>query len=137
MAGKFENKKVYVETDFNNIILVDPNKLEDSFYPEGKPRLVDHEDMVMYANLETKIIPRTKLAVGQSFDVVNTTIASFAGGDESLNLNFLRPKGKNVFDTSWTDEFTGKDSRKGGGANQKIEYSETVNGEKKIRTRIR
>ena len=42
MAGKFENKKVYVETDFNNIILVDPNKLEDSFYPEGKPRLVDH-----------------------------------------------------------------------------------------------
>ena len=136
MAGKFENKKVYVETDFNNIILVDPNKLEDSFYPEGKPRLVDHEDMVMYANLETKIIPRTKLAVGQSFDVVNTTIASFAGGDESLNLNFLRPKGKNVFDTSWTDEFTGKDSRKGGGTNQKIEYSETVNGEKKIRTRI-
>jgi hypothetical protein len=136
MAGKFENKKVYVETDFNNIILVDPNKLDDPFYPDGKPRLVDHEDLVMYANLETKIIPRTKLAVGQSFDVVNTSIASFANGDEDLNLNFLRPKGKNAFDTSWTDEFTGKDTRKGGGVNQKIEYSETTNGTKKIRSRI-
>lgn len=140
MAGNFDNKTVFVETDYNNIILIDPNKLsvkKTNSNPEGyEDRLVDHEDLVMYANLETKIIPRTKLANGQSFDIINTTIASFASGDENLDLNFLKPKNKTVFDSSWTDELTGKDTRKGKGANQKIEYSVTQNGKPQIRSRI-
>lgn len=140
MAGNFENRTIYVETDYNNIILVDPNKLSVPITkdnPNGYvDRLVDHEDLVMYANLETKVIPRTKLADGVSFDIINTTIASFANGDENNDLNFLKPKNKTAFDSSWTDEFTGKDTRNFAGANQKVEYSVTQNGKPQIRSRI-
>ena len=140
MAGNFENRTIYVETDYNNIILVDPNKLSVPITKDNPngfiDRLVDHEDLVMYANLETKIIPRTKLADGVSFDVINTTIASFSNGDENNDLNFLKPKNKVAFDSSWTDEFTGKDTRNFAGANQKVEYSVTQNGKPQIRSRI-
>jgi hypothetical protein len=140
MAGNFENRTIYVETDYNNIILVDPNKLAVPITKDNPngfiDRLVDHEDLVMYANLETKIIPRTKLADGVTFDVINTTIASFSNGDENNDLNFLKPKNKVAFDSSWTDEFTGKDTRNFAGANQKVEYSVKQNGKPQIRSRI-
>ena len=50
---------------FDNIVLVDPNKVLNS---DGQQieRLVEHENLVMYANLEARIIPRTKLAVGEN-----------------------------------------------------------------------
>ena len=84
MAGK-QTKNVFIETQYDNIVLINPNQLADS---DGKavPRLVDHEDMVFYANLETFIIPRTKLAIGESFDnsVVNTTIASLTSENHLL-----------------------------------------------------
>ena len=140
MADKFKAKTIHVEKDYNNIILIDPNKVDvgiTNSNPEGvEDRLVDHEDLVMYANLETKVIPRTKLANGDSFDVINTTIASFASGSGDVDLNFLKPKNKSNFDTSWTDEMTGKGSRKGEGANQKIEYSVDKEGKPQIRSRI-
>jgi len=127
MAGK-QTKNVFIETQYDNIVLIDPNKLSDT---EGKgvSRLVDHEDLVYYANLETFIIPRTKLAIGESFDnsVVNTTIASLTS-DTDLKINFLQPKGKKAFDTSWSDQFTGKESRQGQSSNQKFENNTTRNG---------
>lgn len=127
MAGK-QTKNVFIETQYDNIVLIDPNKLSDT---EGKgvPRLVDHEDLVYYANLETFIIPRTKLAIGESFDnsVVNTTIASLTS-DKDLKINFLQPKGKTALDTSWSDQFTGKESRRGQSSNQKFENKTTRNG---------
>lgn len=126
MAGKFQTKNVYVDTEYDNIIIVDPNLVQAE---DGSPiqRLVDHEDLIYYANLETKVVPRTKLAVGESLDVINTTIASFIGGDENQNLNFLRPKNKRgSFDTSWSDQITGDLSRAGGGANQTVEQVSTV-----------
>jgi len=55
--------RIYVESDYDNIVLIDPNKL--IIGNKIVDRLVDHEDMVFYANLETKVIPRTKLAVGE------------------------------------------------------------------------
>ena len=67
MVGKFyNNQRVYVEADYDNIFVVDPNKIVNK---EGKveERLVNHEDFVIYANLESKIIPRTKLANGVDF----------------------------------------------------------------------
>jgi hypothetical protein len=128
MAGK-QTKNVFIETQYDNIVLINPNQLADS---DGKavPRLVDHEDMVFYANLETFIIPRTKLAIGESFDnsVVNTTIASLTS-EKDLKINFLQPKGKSAFDTSWSDQFTGKESRQGKSSNQKFENLTTRNGE--------
>ena len=127
MAGR-QTKNVFIETQYDNIVLINPNQIADS---DGKPlpRLVDNEDMVYYANLETFIIPRTKLAIGESFDnsVINTTIASL-NSDPDLKINFLQPKGKKAFDTSWTDQLTGKDSRRGASSNQKFENLTTING---------
>ena len=49
MVDKGEN--ILVEFDYDNITLIDPNKIVDS---EGKvsDRLVKHENLVFYANLE-------------------------------------------------------------------------------------
>ena len=58
--------------------MVDPNKV---VLPDGsvQERLVDHEDLVYYANLQARVLPRTKLAVGADLDnvVQNTTVAEF------------------------------------------------------------
>jgi hypothetical protein len=129
MADKFNQQTIYVETDYDNIILIDPNKIVVG--NEVQDRLVNHEDLVFYANLEARVIPRTKLAVGESFDspVVNTIIASIQGQSESFEkLNFLIPKGKSGFDTSWADQFTGKGSRQGNGSNQTGERFESKDG---------
>lgn len=126
MAGRVQTKNVYVDTEYDNIIVIDPNIVQNE---DGSPveRLVQHEDLVYYANLETKIVPRTKLAVGETLDIVNTTVASFIGGDENENLNFLKPKNKKgTFDTSWSDQLTGQGSRGGAGYNQTTEQVSEV-----------
>ena len=58
MVGNNEN--ILVEFDYNNITIVDPNKVIDAS-GNVKERLVNHEDLVFYANLECKVIPRTKI----------------------------------------------------------------------------
>jgi hypothetical protein len=129
MADKFQQEKIYVETDYDNIILIDPNKV--LIGDQVQDRLVRHEDLVFYANLEARVIPRTKLAVGESFDspVINTLVATIQGQTDSFEkLNFLQPKGKKVFDTSWSDQLTGKGSRQGLGANQTGERFELKDG---------
>lgn len=137
MAYRTGNKKrIYIEQDYDNIIVVNPNEIYDSNGIRS-PRLVDHEDLVFYANLETFIIPRTKLAIGENFDsldsvVINTTIATIFDGDEDLKINFLKPKGKTAFDTSWSDQLTGSESRLGKGSNQRYENTVNVNGSPKF-----
>jgi hypothetical protein len=138
MVGKIaQTKKIFVETEYDNIIVVNPNEVYDS-ENKAAPRLVDHEDLVYYANLETFIIPRTKLAIGESFDspVVNTTIATIFGGEENLKINFLKPKGKSAFDTSWSDQLTGKESRTGRGANQKSEQVISADGSARFKNSV-
>jgi hypothetical protein len=124
-----QTKKIFVETEYDNIILVNPNEIYDADN-QPTPRLVDHEDLIFYANLETFIIPRTKLAIGDDLNspVMNTTIATVFGGDEDLKINFLKPKGKTYFDTSWSDQLTGFESRLGLGKNQKREEVVTADG---------
>jgi hypothetical protein len=68
MAGNIQadtSGNILVEFDYNNLIVVDPNKTIDLF-GNIEERLVDHENLVMYANLEAEVVPRTKLAVGGS-----------------------------------------------------------------------
>ena len=108
MVDKPEN--ILVEFDYNNIIVIDPNKVVDE-NGVTKERLVKHENLVMYANLETKLLPRTKLAVGVANNDVFQTVSV-------ATINFLKPGGKTYMDTSWTDEITGKDTVKGQGVNQ-------------------
>jgi len=126
MADKFfNNQNVYVEADYDNIVVVDPNKMVE---PDGKvvERLVNHEELVIYANLEAKVLPRTKLALGSSYDdtVQNLRIGAI-DGDIASKVNFMKPKGKKYFDTSWTEQLTGDGSLVGEGINQtKTSWSE-------------
>jgi len=108
MADNGEN--ILVEFDYDNITLIDPNKLVDQ---EGnvKDRLVKQEDLVMYANLECNVLPRTKLAVGTAMNDSQRTIS--VG-----KINFLNPGNKTFLDTGWSDELTGKYTVQGKGVNQ-------------------
>jgi len=108
MADKTEN--ILVDFDYNNIVIVDPNKVIDE---DGtvKERYVKQEDLVMYVNLECQVYPRTKLALGVGItdSIQNISIA---------NINFMNPGQKVHMDNSYTDELTGRDTLKGKGQNQ-------------------
>ena len=90
---------------------------------------------MVYANLEARIIPRTKLTNGTTFDqaVQNIRVATI-NGEESLSINFLKPKGKEYLDTSWSDQITGKGSTEGKGINQS-QFSEVGEGTTKRRVK--
>jgi hypothetical protein len=113
MAGNIiadENGDVYVEFDYNNIIVVDPNKTIDS---EGKiqERLVDPEKLVMYANLEADMLPRTKLAVGGTPNDRIRTISV-------AKINFLKPTKNSYLSSGYYDQLTGENTTKFKGENQ-------------------
>lgn len=101
---------VLVEFDYNNIIIVDPNKTIDAF-GNIRERLVDHEKMVMFANLEAEVVPRTKLSVGGSPDDVRQVLSI-------AKINFLRPTEGTSLTSGYYDELTGKNSTNGLGTNQ-------------------
>ena len=111
MADNFQtNDNILVDFDYQNVVLVDPNKTVNL---DGtvQERQIHHENLVMYANLEAKMLPRTKLAVGANLlDAVQTTpIAS---------INFLRPGGKTNLTNDYLNELTGLNSVSGKGTNQ-------------------
>jgi hypothetical protein len=108
MVDKPEN--ILVEFDYNNISVIDPNKVIDE-NGRAKERVVKQENLVMYANLECNVLPRTKLAVGVANNDAIQTISI-------ASINFLNPGGKTFLDNSWTDELTGKDTIQGKGVNQ-------------------
>jgi len=108
MADSSEN--ILVEFDYNNVALIDPNKVIDD-NGKAKERYVSQENLVMYANLECKVIPRTKLLLGASNSNNYTTISV-------SSMNFLNPGNKTFLDNSYTDEITGKDTLQGKGVNQ-------------------
>lgn len=114
---------IHVIYDYQNVIYIDPNKVITNT-GEVIDRAVVPEEFVMYANLETKVIPRTKLLVGGSIqdNIRNVSIGS---------LNFLRPNtGDEYFTSGYYDELTGKDSlSENGGVNQKKTKQVEENGE--------
>jgi hypothetical protein len=101
---------VLVEFDYNNIIVVDPNRTIDAFGNISE-RLVDHENLVMFANLEAEVLPRTKLAVGGSPEDTAQIISV-------AKINFLRPTENTNLTSGYYDELTGKGTRNGLGDNQ-------------------
>ena len=112
---------ILVEFDYQNIIVVDPNKTIDNS-GNIKERLVDHENLVMYVNLEAELVPRTKLLVGGApTDRIQTISVS--------KMNFLKPTETEFLTTGYYDELTGKYSRNGLGDNQiQEELVNPVNG---------
>ena len=68
----------------NNVVVIDPNKVVIN--GKVQDRLVNPEDLVMYANLTAKITPRSKIiAGGGSGDQINIDIA-----DGELNFKTRR-----------------------------------------------
>ena len=110
MADNFGGNENIYFTDDQNIVLVDPNSIFDSNGLK-KDRNIKQENLVMYANLEAQAVPRTRLAVGQGVEsgVNNVQIAE---------INFLKPKDKDYFDTSYTEQLTGGRNSQGGTLNQ-------------------
>ena len=108
MVNNSEN--ILVEFDYQNISLIDPNKVIDD---DGKikERLIQHENLVYYANLECSLTPRTKLAIGvpQGESIQTVSVAK---------INFLNPGFRDYLDTQDTNELTGKGTLKGEGVNQ-------------------
>jgi hypothetical protein len=102
---------ILVELDENNIIVVDPNKTTDNF-GNIRERLVDHENLVMYANLEADVLPRTKLSVGGSPNDRIRTISV-------AKMNFLKPTKNSYLGTGYYDELTGENTTQFKGENQK------------------
>ena len=91
MVNNGEN--ILVEFDYQNISVIDPNKVIDE---EGRPkeRLIDHENLVFYANLECSVLPRTKLALGVS---LNESVKTISVG----KINFLNPGFKKFLDNEF------------------------------------
>lgn len=108
MVGNNEN--IFVDFDYNNITIVDPNKVVDES-GNVKERYVHQEDLVFYANLECKVIPRTKLAVGVAANDAIQTVSI-------ASINFMKQGNNEFLDNSYTDELTGKSSLTGEGVNQ-------------------
>lgn len=111
------NENILVEFDYNNITIIDPNKVIDE-NGKAKERYVKQENLVMYANLETKVIPRSKLAIGVA---ANDTIQTVSVAD----INFLKPGGKDYMEENYTNELTGKDSLIGKADNQPTQTNVT------------
>ena len=105
-----QDGNIYVDFDVQNLIVVDPNKLQDN---DGniRERLVDQENLVMYANLETKLLPRTKLALGTSVQDAIETV-------NIAEINFLKPAGQKYLTNEYTNEITGEGIFNKGGNNQ-------------------
>ena len=108
MVDNGEN--ILVEFDYDNITLIDPNKVIDEA-GKVKERYVKQENLVMYANLECSVVPRTKLAIGAP---LNDNVRTISVG----KINFLNPGFRKFLNINWTDEITGKDTVKGFGVNQ-------------------
>jgi hypothetical protein len=121
MAGNIQadtSGNILVEFDYDSIIVVDPNKTIDDF-GNIKDRLVDHENLVMYANLEADVLPRTKLAVG---------ISPQDSGFETISvakINFLKPTKNSYLGAGYYDQLTGENTTQGKGVNQPSEITET------------
>ena len=96
-----ENENILVRVDQQNIVHIDPNSILTSD-GEIKSRLVDHESLVTYVNLEADLVPRSILFA----DKAENSLLSVASG----TFNMMRNQGdknpfENNFDSNWTETF--------------------------------
>ena len=124
---------IFVEAAYNNVILVDPNKtwrIASNGQQVIEERLVDHENLVMYANLEAEILPRTKLALGAT-PQDNIRTVSLA------KINFLRPNDEDYLNTGYYDDLTGLGSTEKKARLQRYEdLVDTTDGKKYFKQRF-
>lgn len=96
-----ENENILVRVDQQNIVHIDPNSIltQDG---EIKTRLVDHENLITYVNLEADLVPRSILFSENN----QNSLLSIASG----TFNMMRNQGdkdlfENNFDSDWTNTF--------------------------------
>ena len=108
------NENILVDFDYQNVLLVDPNKIIDN---DGnvKERSVRQENFVMYANLECKVSPRTRLSLGIDQNDNEQQTISVA------TINFLNPGLQKFLTNKYTDEITGRGALEGQGINQAVQ----------------
>ena len=99
------SENILIKTDQNNLVYIDPNSVIEN--GEIAPRGIKHENLVMYANLEADVIPRSYLTGDQS----KNTLVSIAEGTINFLSNATKDGDTNVkyFDTSWTNAYNGLD----------------------------
>ena len=96
-----QNENILVVVDQQNVVHVDPNTVLDE-NGQLQSRLVDHENLVMYVNLEADLVPRSVLYSESE----KSTLTSLSSG----KFNMMRNQGdknefENNFDTNWTETF--------------------------------
>ena len=98
MAGNDEN--ILVEFDYDNISVIDPNKVisADGTISE---RLIKHENLVIYANLEATALPRTRLAINNKGNLENERVSI-------ASVNFMKPGNKTFLSNEYLDTMTGE-----------------------------
>jgi hypothetical protein len=132
--GISNSDNILVEFSENNILLVDPNRVFES--GQVKDRLVKSEELVIYASLKARVVPRSKLITGAGVD--NQTPEAFVDVFEG-EINFLKPGNKDYLTTDWTDVQTGKVFATAGGAlNQRVQntFTDPRTGEVSVREEI-
>ena len=111
-------KNILVEFDYENIILVDPNKTIDDEGNVGE-RFLPPENLVCYANLECNLYPRTRLALGLDGSATGEIV-------NIASINFMKPGGGSSLTNEFYDEFTGENTIKGEGLNQPSETGQKI-----------
>ena len=91
------NENILVKVDQNNLIYIDPNSVLDN-NNQVQPRGIRPENLVIYANLEAELVPRSILA----YDNLQPNLVSIA----DKNLNFLNNTKGRDYDSTWTDVYT-------------------------------
>ena len=124
-----DNRNIYVDTDYNNVIVLDPNRVvgADNVVKE---RLLQHEELAMYVSLTCDVVPRTKLLVGKGYGDLEI------GQLELARINFMKPGNKPFLDNSYTD-FEAKntiDNSTNSQINKLFELSDIVNNKKLVGT---
>ena len=104
---------IHVKVDQNNLIYIDPNSTIDS---QGNisPRNIQAEKLIMYANLEADLVPRTTLVANENVNTL-TTVAKGT-------LNFLKNQDGADLDTSWTNAFLNSEEKKNEEGKQSGEF---------------
>lgn len=97
-----KSESIYIDFDYENIFLVDPNSVNGENGKED--RYVKHEQLVMYANLECKLTPRSKLAYGVANNQVGSETVTIG------KINFLKPGDKEFLENNYLGELLGTDA---------------------------
>ena len=111
MASNITPGDIFIENNYNNIFIINPNKTYQKSNVIGEDELLvgdrdlKQEELVMYANLECNIQPRSRLLLGDDGQTENVLIAT-------SKVNFLKPNDNDFFTTNWTLNSTNKSSEK-------------------------